>query len=74
MNLLNELKYEFDLSYIFISHDLSVVRFMSDRIMVMKEGQIMEEGETNKVVEDPQHAYTRELLSAVPKRVLRLSE
>ncbi len=69
LNLLNELKYEFDLSYIFISHDLSVVRFMSDRIMVMKEGRFVEEGEADDLFFNPKHNYTKELLSSVPKRV-----
>lgn len=62
LNLLNELKYEYGLSYIFISHDLSVVRYMSDRVMVMKDGRIVEEGEADRVFWQPQHEYTRELV------------
>lgn len=62
LNLLNELKYEYGLSFLFISHDLNVVRFMSERIMVMKGGVIVEEGRADQVFTDPQHEYTRELL------------
>lgn len=63
LNLLNELKYEYGLSFLFISHDLDVVRFMSERIMVMKDGKIVEEGEADEVFADPQHAYTKELMA-----------
>jgi peptide/nickel transport system ATP-binding protein len=66
LNLLNDLKYEFGLTYIFISHDLSVVRYMSDRIMVMKQGKIEEIGDAEQVFNTPQSAYTRKLLEAMP--------
>ncbi|MFZ5940586.1 MAG: ABC transporter ATP-binding protein, partial [Bacteroidota bacterium] len=66
LNLLNDLKDEFGLTYIFISHDLSVVRYMSDRIMVMKEGQMVEEAASSELFENPSTSYTRELLDAIP--------
>jgi peptide/nickel transport system ATP-binding protein len=66
LNLLNDLKYEFGLTYIFISHDLSVVRYMSDRIMVMKQGKIEEIGDSEQVFHSPKSAYTRKLLDAMP--------
>ncbi len=67
LNLLLELREEFGLSYIFISHDLSVVRFMSDRIAVMKNGKIVECGAADEIYEHPEHAYTQELIAAIPK-------
>jgi len=67
LNLLNDLKKEFGLTYLFISHDLSVVRYMSDRIMVMKNGEIIETGEADKVYQTPASEYTRLLVDAVPK-------
>ncbi|MBW6491323.1 MAG: ABC transporter ATP-binding protein [Lentimicrobium sp.] len=66
LNLLNDLKRDFGFTYIFISHDLSVVRFMSDRIMVMRNGKIVEAGEADEIYNNPQEAYTRELISAIP--------
>lgn len=66
LNLLNELKEEKGLTYIFISHDLSVVRFMSDRMMVMNKGRIEEMGEANEVYNNPKSAYTRKLIEAIP--------
>lgn len=66
LNLLNQLKMEFGFTYIFISHDLSVVRFMSDRIMVMKEGTIVEVGDADEVYNNPQKEYTRQLIAAIP--------
>jgi peptide/nickel transport system ATP-binding protein len=66
LNLLNDLKYEFGLTYIFISHDLSVVRYMSDRIMVMKQGKIEEIGEAETIFHHPKSAYTQKLLDAMP--------
>jgi peptide/nickel transport system ATP-binding protein len=65
LNLLNDLKREFDLTYIFISHDLSVVKFMSDRIMVMQHGKIVESGEADELYDNPQMSYTRKLIDAV---------
>jgi peptide/nickel transport system ATP-binding protein len=66
LNLLKELQSEFNLTYIFISHDLSVVKFMSDRIMVMNRGQIEEIGPSEQVYRQPQQEYTRQLISAIP--------
>lgn len=66
LNLLNDLKQEFGFTYIFISHDLSVVRFMSDRIMVMKDGKIVETGEADEVYTNPGHSYTRKLIASIP--------
>ena len=65
LNLLNDLKAELGLTLLFISHDLSVVRYMSDRLMVMKEGRIVETGNAESIYRQPQAAYTRELLEAV---------
>lgn len=65
LNLLQDLKQEFDLSYIFISHDLSVVKFISDRIMVMQQGRIVEMGDTESVLNNPQQAYTKNLIDAI---------
>ncbi len=70
LNLLNDLKKEFGLTYLFISHDLSVVRYMSDRLMVMKNGEIQEMGEADKVYTNPKSEYTRLLLDAIPKGVV----
>ena len=67
LNLLNELQQEFNLTYIFISHDLSVVKFMSDRILVMNKGKIEESGDPSEIYSNPQTAYTKELISAIPK-------
>jgi peptide/nickel transport system ATP-binding protein len=67
LNLLNELKKEFQFTYIFISHDLSVVKFMSDRMIVMNQGKIEEMGDADAIYSDPQTEYTRKLISAIPK-------
>ena len=66
LNLLNELKAEFGFTYIFISHDLSVVRFMSDRILVMQEGKIIEKGDADDIYYHPRHPYTQKLIAAIP--------
>jgi peptide/nickel transport system ATP-binding protein len=66
LNLLNDLKSEFGLTYIFISHDLSVVRYMSDRIIVMKNGRIVETGDADSIFTNPQDAYTSSLIEAIP--------
>ncbi len=66
LNLLNDLKKQFNFTYIFISHDLSVVRFMSDRIIVMKDGKIQEIGDANDVYLNPQTQYTKNLIKAIP--------
>jgi peptide/nickel transport system ATP-binding protein len=66
LNLLNDLKSEFNLTYIFISHDLSVVRYMADMIIVMKEGSIVETGPANQVFFHPKEDYTRNLIASIP--------
>lgn len=66
INLLNDLKARFDIGYLFISHDLGVVRHISDRIAVMQKGMIVEAGNAAEIFADPQHPYTRSLLAAVP--------
>lgn len=65
LNLLIDLRTQFDLTYIFISHDLSVVKFISDRIMVMKDGQVVEIGDATAIYERPTAAYTKELIGAI---------
>ena len=67
LNLLNELKSKFSFSYVFISHDLSVVKYMSDRMIVMKEGQIEEMGIAEDIYRNPQSIYTQKLIEAIPK-------
>ena len=67
LNLLNELRDEFGLTYLFISHDLSVVKFMSDRMIVMKDGKIEEEGLADEIYANPKSEYTRSLINSIPK-------
>lgn len=67
LNLLNELKEEFNFTYIFISHDLSVVKFMSDRIIVMNKGKIEEMGYAEDIYKNPQTEYTKRLIHSIPK-------
>lgn len=67
LNLLKALQAEFGLTYIFISHDLSVVKFMSDRILVMNQGKIEELGPADQVYRSPQRDYTRQLIAAIPQ-------
>jgi peptide/nickel transport system ATP-binding protein len=66
LNLLVDLKEEFGLTYLFISHDLNVVRFLSDRVVVMYLGEIVETGPVERLWQDPRHPYTRALLAAMP--------
>ncbi|MGB3573485.1 MAG: ABC transporter ATP-binding protein [Phormidesmis sp.] len=66
LNLLKDLQQEFNLTYIFISHDLSVVKFVSDRIMVMNKGRIEEIGPSEAIYNSPQKAYTQQLIAAIP--------
>jgi len=67
LNLLNQLKNEFGLTYIFISHDLSVVKYLADRIIIMKDGEIVETNEADALYANPQNEYTRKLINAIPK-------
>ncbi len=67
LNLLADLRDEFGLAYLFITHDISVVRHIADRIAVMNGGKIVEIGTADDILDHPQHPYTRELLAAVPK-------
>ena len=67
LNLLNRLKKDFGFTYIFISHDLSVVRFMSDRILVMYNGHPVELGDADEIFNNPQNDYTKKLINAIPK-------
>jgi peptide/nickel transport system ATP-binding protein len=67
LNLLNELREEFGLTYVFISHDLSVVKYMADRLLVMEKGRVVEEGYSEDVYANPQHSYTQALLEAIPR-------
>jgi peptide/nickel transport system ATP-binding protein len=66
LNLLGDLKEQLDLTYIFISHDLNVVRYISDKVMVMYLGEIVEIGDVHQVYDDPRHPYTKALLAAQP--------
>ncbi len=66
LNLLQDLKASLGMSYLFVSHDLNVVRLLCDRVIVMRAGKIVEEGLTEEVMSDPKTGYTRELLAAIP--------
>ena len=67
LNLLQDLQEEFAMSYIFISHDLSVVKYIADQVMVMHQGRVVELANSDDLYRDPQDAYTRTLLSAIPR-------
>ncbi|MBC3871392.1 ABC transporter ATP-binding protein [Undibacterium oligocarboniphilum] len=67
LNLLQDLQEEFGLSYIFISHDLAVVKYIADQVMVMNRGKVVELANADDLYHQPQHAYTRTLLSAIPR-------
>ncbi|MEP0264402.1 ABC transporter ATP-binding protein [Dokdonia sp.] len=67
LNLLNELKQDFKFTYIFISHDLAVVKYMSDQLVVMNKGKIEEIGEADSIYKNPDKAYTKNLIDAIPK-------
>jgi peptide/nickel transport system ATP-binding protein len=67
LNLLKDLQDELGLAYVFISHDLSVVRFISDEVMVMKDGQVVEQASAEQILLAPQQDYTKRLLAAIPR-------
>ena len=67
LNLLQDLQEEFGLSYIFISHDLAVVKYIADQVMVMHQGAVVEMANSDELYRNPQHAYTKTLLSAIPR-------
>jgi len=69
LNLLNELKDKFGFSYIFISHDLAVVKYMSDQLVVMNKGEIEEIGEADSIYKNPESEYTKSLIEAIPKGI-----
>jgi len=70
VNLLQQLQRDFDLTYLFISHSMPVVRYLSNRIAVMYQGKIVEIGSTEQITAQPQHAYTRKLLAATPEMAI----
>jgi peptide/nickel transport system ATP-binding protein len=67
LNLLQDLQDEFKTSYIFISHDLAVVHYMADEVLVMNKGEVVEQGDSDEIYQSPKHSYTKMLLGAVPK-------
>jgi peptide/nickel transport system ATP-binding protein len=69
LNLLQDLQDEFGLSYIFISHDLAVVKYIADQVMMMHHGKVVELADSDVLYRDPQHAYTKALLAAIPRGV-----
>ncbi len=69
LNLLNELKATYNFTYIFISHDLSVVKYMSDQLVVMNQGEIEEIGDADIIYKAPKTAYTKTLIAAIPKGI-----
>ena len=74
LNLLQDLKARLGMSYLFVSHDLNVVRLLCDRVIVMRSGRIVEEGSSERVLSDPQDDYTKELLTAIPHPPLQYTE
>jgi len=74
LDLLADLSDRLDLSYLFISHDLTVVRSITDRVLIMKEGRIVEQGPTEDVFQNPREDYTKQLIQAAPNIELALQE
>lgn len=70
LNLLNDLKEKFNFTYIFISHDLSVVKFMADRLIIMKEGKIVEQGNAEEIYQNAQSDYTKKLIESIPEGIV----
>lgn len=66
LNLLNDLKKQFRFTYIFISHDLSVVKFLSDRLLIMQKGKIVESGDADEIYSNPEQPYTQQLIASIP--------
>jgi peptide/nickel transport system ATP-binding protein len=69
LNLLNQLRKDFGFTYIFISHDLSVVKFMSDRMIVMKDGKIVEQGDADEIYNNPKSDFTKTLIDSIPQGI-----
>jgi len=67
LNLLKDLQDELGLAYVFISHDLAVVRFMADEVLVMKDGEVVEQAPVADILDHPREEYTRRLLGAIPR-------
>jgi peptide/nickel transport system ATP-binding protein len=74
LNLLQDLQDEYGMSYIFISHDLAVVKYISDQVMVMNDGAIVEMADSDEIYRDPKQDYTRKLLSSIPKGLEKAAE
>ena len=70
INLLKDLQTEFKLTYLFISHDLSLVEYISDKIAVMYNGKIVEMGDSTNIYNHPKHAYTKKLVTSLPNKIL----
>ena len=71
LNLLNILKEQFQFTYIFISHDLAVVKYMADQLLVMNEGEIEERGDADAIFNNPKKDYTKNLINSIPKGIIK---